>query len=419
MKKSIVLIITTVLLIQINKGTAQNNASPYSVIGIGDIEKSSFDRTSGMGHAGMALFSNRFLYNSNPASYSALDDKFFNIEVASRFKTINYSGSPISSVSSQSSDLQFKKLIIAMKIKPKWGAAIGLLPFSTANYSFYSTKTLLGSLYTLPVYYQGTGSVNQFFFSNSYKVNKHFSVGLQASYLFGQLNQNETINVSVSDSVLNTSRKISIGTPMIKPGFQYNTMLSKKVKLFVGGTASIKTQLDKNYTLQVTDGNTVLPVSDNNNRTEQFTLPTKFDGSVATTIKDAFTLAVDYSFQNWDNLNYSKLGYKLVNSNHFGAGFEYSHKKHFRDVSFERHFYQAGFFYNNGYLKVNGQQINDVGFTLGAGLNSVRNNLGLQLNLEVGRRGTTNVGLIEENYYQATLIISYRDFWFVKVKQYD
>ena len=40
---------------------AQNNTSPYSLIGIGDIEKSSFDRTSGMGHAGVALSSNRYI----------------------------------------------------------------------------------------------------------------------------------------------------------------------------------------------------------------------------------------------------------------------------------------------------------------------------------------------------------------------
>lgn len=60
---------------------AQNNASPYSIVGIGDIEKSSFDRTSAMGHAGVALSSdatNRFLYHANPASYSGLQDKFFN-----------------------------------------------------------------------------------------------------------------------------------------------------------------------------------------------------------------------------------------------------------------------------------------------------------------------------------------------------
>ena len=74
---------------------AQNNTSPYSIIGIGDIEKSSFDRTSGMGHAGVALSSNRFLYQSNPASFSAIDEHFFYFEFSSRYKTVGYSGTPV------------------------------------------------------------------------------------------------------------------------------------------------------------------------------------------------------------------------------------------------------------------------------------------------------------------------------------
>ena len=119
-------ILTGLLLSILASGTAmaQNNASPYSIIGIGDIEKSSFDRTSSMGHTGIALASdatNRFLYHANPASYSGLQDKFFNFEATTRYKGVSYAGTPIGSASaSQSSDLQFKKLVIAIKIKPKW-----------------------------------------------------------------------------------------------------------------------------------------------------------------------------------------------------------------------------------------------------------------------------------------------------------
>ncbi|MFY8128077.1 MAG: hypothetical protein ACOVMM_06845, partial [Chitinophagaceae bacterium] len=49
--------------------TAQNNSSPYSIMGIGDIEKSSLDRTSGTGHAGVAMYSDRYMIAANPASY--------------------------------------------------------------------------------------------------------------------------------------------------------------------------------------------------------------------------------------------------------------------------------------------------------------------------------------------------------------
>lgn len=66
---------------------AQNNTSPYSIIGIGDIEKSSFDRSSGMGHAGLALSSKQFFYQANPAAFSSIDEHFFYFETNARYKS--------------------------------------------------------------------------------------------------------------------------------------------------------------------------------------------------------------------------------------------------------------------------------------------------------------------------------------------
>ena len=77
-----------IILCSVKGVNAQNNTSPYSMLGIGDLENSYFDRTTGMANTGLAMASNRFLYQGNPASYSYLDDKIFNVEVASRFKSI-------------------------------------------------------------------------------------------------------------------------------------------------------------------------------------------------------------------------------------------------------------------------------------------------------------------------------------------
>ena len=397
----------------------QNNNSPYSIVGIGDIEHSSFDRTSGMGHSGMALSSNRFLYNANPASYSALDDKFFNFEILARAKFINYSGSPIVAGSDASSDLQMKKFSLAIKIKPKWGISLGILPYSTANYSFYGNKYILGTNLTVPAYYQGTGSVNQVYLSNAYQLTKNFSVGLQAAYLFGQLSQTENISPGYGvDSALVTERKIVIGSPYFKPGFQYNKKINNNWRLYLGGTATFKTTIDGFYNLTVTDGNTTLPEY-KDFKTKVFTLPAQYAGSIAAKLKDKYTFAVDYSFQNWSNLNYQGISYKLVNSNFLGIGFEAAKKQTYRDITIERHFWQAGLFYSNSNLQITGQQISDYGVTFGGGKNFLRSNLAAQLNFEIGQRGTTTANLIQEKYAQVNLILSYRDFWFVKVKKFE
>lgn len=390
-----------------NKVQAQNNASPYSIVGIGDIEKSSFDRTSGMGHAGVALSSdatNRFLYHANPASYSGLQDKFFNFEATARFKGVTYAGTPIGNASAnQSSDLQFKKLVVALKIKPRWGAAIGLLPFSTSNYSFYSNKTIIGSTTIVPTYNEGTGSTNQFFIANSYKINKHLSVGLHTAYIFGQLNQTETLLNSISDSTLTTERNMLLGSFYFKGGLQFQTKVSKNLQLLAGATGSLKTALKANNQLKVTDGTTAL-LSDNHYKDTYFNLPVSYTGGIAAKIKDKYTIAADYNFQSWDGTNPNAYNYKLVNSSRYSLGFEYSKKINFRDyqgniLSAEKYFLQTGIFYSDSYLKVYGRQINEYGLTFGAGFNTIKSNLGMQLGLEIGRKRHQGCRLSSRNLY--------------------
>ena len=397
----------------------QNNNDPFSIIGIGSIDHSSYDRTSGMGHAGMALSSNRFLYNANAASLSALDDKFFNVEMAATTKFIGYSGTPINSSSSSSSDLQFKKISLAIKVKPKWGIGFGLLPYSNTSYSFYGDKYILGSSSITSAYYQGSGHVSQLYLSNGYKLTKNLSFGLQASYLFGQLNQSENIAPGYGiDSAIITTRKINVGAPYFKPSFQYNVSVNKNLELLVGGTATFKKQLVAKYSLSVTDGNTTLPEY-TDYKGQDITLPAQYSGSIAAKLKDKYTFAIDYSYQNWSDLKQQGINYRTVDSRFIGAGFELSKKQNFRDITFERHFFQAGVFYNDSYLQINGQQISSYGLTFGGGKNLLRSNLGVQLNMELGIHGTTNYGLIQERYAQINVILSYRDFWFVKVKKFD
>lgn len=418
MKRSVV--VTYLFVFAVAVAHAQNNTSPYSIIGIGDLEKSMFDRTSGMGHAGIALSSNRFLYQGNPASYAKIDEHYFYVEVSSRFKSVAYSGAPITDpTQANSSDLQFKKIVLAIKPKPKWALSIGLLPFSTSNYSFYGKKTVQGSNYTADAYYEGSGSTNQFYVANSFALTKNFSVGVQASYLFGQMEEKETLAATVSDTSLITTRNIYLGSPYLKLGAQYRIRLNRQWDVSLGATIANKTRLNANYDLEVKEGTTTI-ISNASYKSNYFTIPLTYAGGLAVTYKDAYTFAIDYDHQDWSNLNYKGISYSLVNSQKIAAGFEYSKKQRYLDQSFEKYFLQTGVFYNNSYLRIAGQQLKDFGATFGAGVQLNRSGLGLQGSVEVGQRGTTAANLIKEKYTQVNFTISYRDFWYSrKMKKYN
>lgn len=397
---------------------AQNNSAPYSILGIGDIESSYFDRASGMANTGMSLTSNRFLYHSNPASYSNLDNHWFHAEIALRFKYSSYNGSSLSQYGSNTAtDLQAKKIAIAIKIKKRWASSIGLMPYSSSNYSFYAPKTVLGTPYSTNAYYEGSGGINQIYFANSFAINKNLSIGVHSAFLFGNMQQKETISAGLIDSLLVTTKNTYYNNPYFKFGLQYHKQISPKLKLGFGATGSLQTKLRSTQSLLVQQGLSTV-YTNNFYATNFYKLPYTYGAGVSAVIKDKFTFATDYNHQSWSYLNYTGVGYTLTNSDRYSVGFEYSKKVKYRDFIFEKYYFQSGLFYNNSYVVLNTQQINDVGGSVGAGFNSLKG-LSLMGALEFGRRGTISNGLVKENYVQFTIGISYRDFWFTKIKRYD
>ena len=393
---------------------AQNNTSTYSMIGIGDIENSYFDRTTGMANTGVALSSNRVLYNTNPASYAWLNDNVFYFDLAVRYKGVLYSGAPITSNANNSSsgDIQFKKISAAIKIKPKWALSFGLLPFSNSNYSFSSAKPISGTSSTAIAYYNGSGNINQVYIANSFKLSKNLSVGVQSSFVFGQQEQQETIYSGIIDSTLVTTNNTYYTNLYFKGGFQYRTKINSKWNFSAGATGSLQTKLNAVTGLSVQMGNSTV-YSNDNYATSYFKLPVIYTGGIAATYKDKLTFAADYNYQSWGQLNYSGVGYNLTDSKRYGAGFEYSKKTTYRNYIFEKYFIQGGLYYSNSYLTINGKQIDDMGFSLGYG-KYFTNGLGFQTTLQLGTRGTSSNGLVKEDYMQVTFILNFGEFWVTK-----
>jgi hypothetical protein len=253
-------------------------------------------------------------------------------------------------------------------------------------------------------------------------VNKNLLVGLQTSYVFGHMEESETLSGQLSDSLINTVRNITVGQARFKLGFQYKAKLNKLWDVAAGGTFTPKTDLWANTSIKARSGNTVL-LQNEYYQSSYFTLPATYQAGVAATFKKSFTLALDYQYEAWRQTNYSGVSYILDDSRRYSGGFEFSKKSSYLDQTFEKYFLQTGVFYTNSYLRINGIQLNDYGLTLGAGAELSRtplSSLAIQGALELGIRGTTEKGLIRESYTQFTLSLCYRDFWLSrKLKRFD
>ncbi|NNK74335.1 MAG: hypothetical protein HKO94_14195 [Flavobacteriaceae bacterium] len=78
--------------------------------------------------------------------------------------------------------------------------------------------------------------------------------------------------------------------------------------------------------------------------------------------------------------------------------------------------YRAGIRFENTGLKINNESINEFGISFGVGLPVGRLFSNANLGFEIGQRGTTNQGLVQENFVTFQLSLSLNDRWFVKRK---
>ena len=88
-------LLTVAVLLVCSAALGQNVTSPYSIIGIGDIETSYFNRTSGMANTGIAYRSSNSIILNNPASLSDLTNQLFIVELSGRGRVVGYSGSAV------------------------------------------------------------------------------------------------------------------------------------------------------------------------------------------------------------------------------------------------------------------------------------------------------------------------------------
>jgi len=413
-------VLTCFFVILMIKANAQNMNSPYSAYGVGEISEGWADRSSGMANTSISLMSNPgYLLNKNPASLAGLERSLGQVDLALVGKSSTFTGTPITSSNNSARDLVIKRFSLSAKINNHWGSSVGFVPFSYVSYSFVGQKSIEGSTSTYTGNYDGNGGLHQIFWNNAVQIwHNHLAMGLRSSFIFGSINQTETLSGSTISSVpVAAQTSTYYNNFRFEYGAIYNNKLNKNWKFALGGKITTKTDLRTDQTLTVQEGNSVIE----NNKdmgTGTFSLPWAYDAGIALINKDRSTFTVDYSFANWSGLNAGSATYSMVNSSRLSAGVQFSNQLKRYNMVAEKSYFQAGVFAGQSYLQVKGQQINEVGVTAGYG-GFLSRGLNFHFSLEGGRRGTTANSLVRENYVQATIAFSYREILYSKGRKYD
>ena len=80
--------------------------------------------------------------------------------------------------------------------------------------------------------------------------------------------------------------------------------------------------------------------------------------------------------------------------------------------------YRAGLRFEDTGIVVSGESINEFGMSFGLGFPVGRRISNINLGVELGRRGTTDFQLVQENFVNVFISLSLNDKWFIK-RKYD
>ena len=391
-------------------------SSPYSRFGLGDLQGNAFPVYNALGGGVTALSSSNSVNSSNPASYTSFRANSFLFSTGGLHNTTQIQNSTDKQVVNNSA---FSHLTIAFPISSKLGASFGMLPYSNIGYTLNARDTVVNA----DMIYTGDGGLSKVYFGGAYEPFKGFSVGINASYLFGGLNRRKKLDYddeSFFDSRSNSS--INLKGYYYELGLLYKKELANEKELSFGLTANNNSTLRAKRTniVETISGPYEIVKDTASNVVEwgEVTLPNYISTGLMYRDGEKWLLIADYSMQNW--ADYTLLGESddLSNSMRLSGGLQYTPEFNSVTKYYKRMQYRLGAAYSNTPLTLNDTQLKEMSVSFGFGIPVKKSRTKYDVSLTLGQRGTTDNSLIKEQFVKFGLSVSYDGIWFVK-RKYD
>jgi len=418
------IIVFAVFIFAISSFSQDDNISPYSFFGIGQMNEAKTVTENSM-NIGTALNSSHQIYFSNPASLGSLRVTTYTLGASNIYTKID-DGNEQQSTSSFS----LSYLALGFPVGKNSGVAFGLQPFSRVGYNILDTYKNDDDE-TESSLYKGNGRTNRVFLSYGQILPYNISVGIETSYIFG--NQERTIYWRNNDRLdqLATFYKTDtkIGALAFKIGAQHNYKLNDKLNLKSGFSLLFENKINSDgsegliSTLNSANPDIIIPRDEIFKRDFEGTIimPLKTSVSVGVGESTKWFAGIEYDFQNAtefsDGLTQNNNFIKYTKSSNIAIGGFYTPKAESIANYWQRVTYNAGLHFKNTGLEINNTAIKDFGMSFGVSLPSKRQLSNLNLGFNIGKRGEiNNSGLVKENYYNLRLSLSLNDKWFRKRK---
>jgi len=400
--------LTVFLFMAVFVGFSQNVASsPYAVFGLGSLYDADFGITPAIGGSGMALPSDFFINNKNPASLAFINKNSFFFEVGGTGILSNYQNA---ARKESSSNIQFSHLAFAFPVTSKSGASVLLMPYSSAGYEIRNIRfPIANSAESYSLDANSSGGLNNLEVAYGYKIGKKMTLGANASLLFGNIVDNKTYSISNAKMTINrdsyyTGLRFTIGNQ-----YQIDSTLT------VAARIKLPTQIHSGKVQSVanlSDTGTTILESEAASEAEDYYLPFEIGVGFSKKIHNQLNLTFDYDKSLWNSVNQSGLYGSYTNQDRFAAGISYEKKGVSRFSKKIR--FSGGVNYDTGFLKIGDDKVNNISVSAGIGFPIEQTRSYFNISYSYGQQGRISSELIKESYHKIGLNLSLEGLWFVK-----
>lgn len=408
-------------------GQSLSDGSIYSRFGLGQRESFVSSQSQAMGGGGFALGSFRYANLANPAG---LSDQFFtrvNGGMVIDRLIATEDGVPDSKLTSG----QFNAVHGSFPIRSrKLGMALGFAPFTRTNYRVDQSSTLItdpesGTQTPLVTSFKGNGGLHKLSASAGLALNEKLSVGATAAYIFGILEDTQRTtfdDINFDDSNVVSSTRLGGFSPTLGIRYVDQSSFLGERPFGMGVAVTIPTSLTGARTLSLDRSATSDTLR--SAKSGSVDLPVQVVAGLMYRPAPSWTVVADVQYEDWtsfssdfplpginDSIN------TLDNRSRLSAGVEYwpGSRQPFGSY-FVRMAYRAGIYTDESYVSPDpSERIRSVGITGGLSLPTAIPGTTIDLNIDVGRRGTTSNGLVEDRYFRFGLNINFGERWFERI----
>ncbi|MDN3491985.1 hypothetical protein [Winogradskyella bathintestinalis] len=420
----------------------QGTGSPYSFYGIGSLKFKGSVENRSMGGIGVYLDSIH-VNLQNPAAYVSKNVESYPFEGESRPVKFAVAGTMSDvTLKSNSGEAETNSTIfdyVALSFPVgKFGFGLGIMPFTSVGYRLND----INDDDVLVNRYNGEGGVNRVFAGFGYQINDKLSIGVDFNYNFGNI-QNTALQIEYPEEgniVQYQTREYNrsdLSGLNLNFGVAYKTMVTEKLELSTTATFAPGSKLSSDNkrsfstvsldgtTLEVTGVSQTIDVdleADNLDKTD-LTLPSTISVGAGIGEPKSWFVGAEYTYQNtsdFSNPVFSNQITAFENSSQISVGGFYIPQYNAFSGYYKRMVYRAGFNFSNTGLVVKDESIKEFGISFGLGLPIGNRSLfsNANLGLELGKRGTTDQNLIQENFVNFNVSLSLNSSWF-KQKKYN